>query len=154
MTQKSPDSRCARKSNVSLNAPLLLYDGQCGFCAAAVQFILRHEREHSLLFAALDSEAGTGIRDHHVEVIGIDSMIWVEPSDGSNSPKVLVRSAAALRIASYLGGPWRVAAVGWVVPRVARDAAYDLVARHRHRLIRRPQQCFLPTPSAMCRFIG
>jgi predicted DCC family thiol-disulfide oxidoreductase YuxK len=65
-------------------------------------------------------------------VAGVDSLVWVE-GDGSTE-RVLVRSDAAFAVARYLGGPWAVmAAVGGVIPRPIRDAAYDVVARNRKR---------------------
>jgi predicted DCC family thiol-disulfide oxidoreductase YuxK len=132
--------------------PLLLYDGACGFCAASVQFVLRHERHHRLRFAALESELGRAIRTRHPELAGVDSMIWVEHAGGGE--RVLTRSAAVLQVARYLGGPWRAAAIARLVPRRIRDAVYDLIARHRHRLVRDQQQCYLPPPAARSRFLA
>jgi predicted DCC family thiol-disulfide oxidoreductase YuxK len=130
----------------------LLYDGTCGFCAASVRFVLHHERRHELRFAALESDLGAAIRARHPEVTGVDSMIWVEPSPSGE--RVLTRSSAALRVARYIGGPWRALTLAYVVPRAIRDAVYDFVARHRHRLVRGPEQCYLPPPAARARFLA
>ena len=130
---------------------MLLYDGTCGFCAASVQFVLRHERNQSLRFAGLESELGRSIRARHPELATVDSMIWVEPRpDGE---RLLVRSAAALRTARYLGGPWRLAIVGYIVPRILRDALYDVIARHRHRFTRGGERCYIPSPAVRARFL-
>jgi predicted DCC family thiol-disulfide oxidoreductase YuxK len=131
---------------------LLLYDGDCGLCAASVQFILRHEREHTLRFAPLQSDVAAGIRTRHPELQDVDSMIWVEQSPGG-AERALVRSTAALRVARYLGGPWRLLALGHLLPRRLRDAVYDLVARHRHRLVGGGSQCFLPPAEVRARFL-
>ena len=131
----------------------MLYDGTCGLCAASVQFLLRHERDQSLRFAALQSNLGTSIRARHPELNGVDSMIWVEPAANGSGERVLVRSSAALRAARHLGGLWRVALLGYVVPRVVRDAVYDFIARHRHRLTRGGEQCYVPPPSIRARFL-
>lgn len=136
-----------------MNAPLLLYDGACGLCAASVQFILRHERRHVLTFAPLESGLGRSIRGRHPELATVDSMIWVEPDDRGERERVFVRSAAALRAARYLGGPWRLALLGYLVPRPLRDAAYDFIARHRHRLTRGSERCYLPPAAARARFL-
>ena len=116
-----------------------------------MQFVLRHERQHALHFAALDSDVGDAIRGRHAHLAGVDSMVWVEPTAAGE--RVLTRSAAALRVASYIGGPWRALALAAIVPRPIRDAVYDLVARHRHRLVREPEQCYLPPPAARARFL-
>jgi predicted DCC family thiol-disulfide oxidoreductase YuxK len=116
-----------------------------------VQFVLRHERHQSLRFAALESELGRSIRTRHPELAAVDSMIWVEPRpDGE---RVMVRSAAALRTARYLGGPWRLAVVGYIIPRMLRDALYDFIARHRHRFTRDAERCYLPPPAMRARFL-
>jgi predicted DCC family thiol-disulfide oxidoreductase YuxK len=136
----------------SNNAPLLLYDGTCGFCAASVQFVLRHERQHGLRFAALESDVGAAIRARHPALAGVDSMIWVEPT--ATGELVLTRSSAALRVSRYLGGPWRALALASLVPRPIRDAVYDLIARHRHRLVPGAAQCYLPPPAVRARFLA
>jgi predicted DCC family thiol-disulfide oxidoreductase YuxK len=118
-----------------------------------VQFVLRHEREHSLRFAPLESELGRAIRLRHPQVANIDSMIWVDAGHAGGE-RVLVRSAAGLRAAQYLGGPWRLAALARLIPRPIRDAVYDLIARHRHRIVAGDEQCYLPPPSVRARFLG
>jgi predicted DCC family thiol-disulfide oxidoreductase YuxK len=133
-------------------APLLLYDGTCGFCAATVQFILRHERQHVLRFAALESRTGRQIRARHPRVGTADSMIWVE-HPGDTNERVVDRSAAALRIARYLGGPWRLVLLAAVIPRLVRDPFYDFVARRRHQLVDEHVQCRVPSPEVRRRFV-
>jgi predicted DCC family thiol-disulfide oxidoreductase YuxK len=134
---------------------LLLFDGTCGFCAESVQFVLQREkRRHTLRFAALQSQPGADARERHPELEGIDSVIWVEPRGDGLGDHVYVRSAAVLRVLHYLGGVWTVAAwAAAIVPTFVRDAVYDFVARHRHRLIRRGKACLLPTPEQRERFV-
>lgn len=134
-------------------ASVLLYDGTCGVCAASVQFVLRHERRHSLQFAALDGEFGAALRRSHPELAGVDSMLWVEAGPDGATGEVLARSEAVLRVLRYLGGVWSLALLGAVVPRLIRDAAYDLFAKHRHRFVKPPDQCFMPTPDVRARFL-
>jgi predicted DCC family thiol-disulfide oxidoreductase YuxK len=138
-------------STTSARDAVLLYDGTCGFCAGSVQFVLRHERRRATLrFATLEGPLGEAARHTHPALAGVDSVVWLEPSTG----RVLVRSEAALAVAAYLGGPWRVlAALGRLVPRRLRDAAYDLVARNRYRIAGRVAACPIPTPAQRGRFI-
>jgi predicted DCC family thiol-disulfide oxidoreductase YuxK len=130
-------------------APILLYDGSCGFCSASVQLVLRHDRMGTLRFAALQSAFSERFLARHSELQGVDSMIWVDPA----KDRVLTRSAAALRVAAYLGGLWRLALVLWIVPRPIRDWGYDLVARHRHLLMGKAAQCLVPSPDVRHRFL-
>jgi predicted DCC family thiol-disulfide oxidoreductase YuxK len=132
---------------------LLLYDGRCGFCAASVGFMLRHERQHTLRFATLEGAIGSEIRRRHPELEAIDSMVWVDPPAGGHAEKVYVRSAAALRAARYLGGPWRLLAVGHLLPAGLRNGIYDWIARHRHSLSAGGPRCFVPSPDQASRFL-
>ena len=135
-------------------APILLYDGTCGLCARSVQFVLHHERRaKTLRFASLQGATGTALRRRHPELESVDSVIWYAPAESERAERVLVKSNAALVVLSYLGGGWRaLAMLGRVVPRVLRDAVYDLVARHRHKLAG-GDVCVLPTPEQCARFL-
>lgn len=115
--------------------------------------MLRHEKRHTLRFAPLESDLGRAIRTRHPEVGGVDSMIWVEGAGGPRE-RVLTRSAAALEVARYMGGAWRLVTIGRFVPRTLRDAAYDFIARHRHRIAKPADQCYLPPPDVRARFIA
>ncbi len=83
----------------------------------------------------------------------MDSMVWVEPDGAGGEGRVLVRSAAALRVARYLGGWWNLTLIGELLPRPVRDALYNLIARHRHRLLDTDPSCFLPEPEVRERFL-
>ena len=133
--------------------PVLLYDGTCGLCAESVQLVLRHDRRGNLRFAALDGPFGGEVRARHPELAGIDSMVWVDPVAGDRPERVLVRSEAALRVARYLGGPFQRARLAGLLPLRLRDAAYALIARHRHRLAPGGPRCLIPPPDVRERFL-
>jgi predicted DCC family thiol-disulfide oxidoreductase YuxK len=135
------------------NGTVLLYDGTCGFCAESVQLVLRHDRRGTLKFAALDSAFGEAVRSRHPELAHVDSVVWFEPADGEAGERVFTRSSAALRVARYLGGLWRLLLVTGVIPTVIRDALYDLVARHRHKLTSGDPHCLVPTAEQRARFL-
>jgi predicted DCC family thiol-disulfide oxidoreductase YuxK len=139
---------------MDLPAPaVLFYDGTCGFCAASVQLVLRHDRRRTLRFAPLQGALGARVRAAHPELASVDSIFWVERDESGGPERVLVRSDAALRVARYLGGWWRLGAVGRILPRPVRDGLYDLIARHRHRLVGAGPSCLIPTPDVRERFL-
>ena len=133
-----------------MTGPLLFYDGTCGFCARVVQFVLRHEtNRHDLRFAPLDGVRARDLRGRR-GIENVDSFIWSETT--ATSEVVLVRSDAALALASYLGGGWKMlGALARLLPRRLRDAAYDLVARHRHAL--GGAVCVVPSAEQRARFL-
>jgi predicted DCC family thiol-disulfide oxidoreductase YuxK len=135
------------------DGPVLLYDGLCGFCDGTVQFILEHDRHGTLRFATLQGEYARGVIARHPELQGVDSLVLVEPANDSTSERVSVRSAGALRLARYLGGPWHLARAVAIVPRFLRDWAYDGFARIRYRVFGRYDSCPIPSPEQRARFI-
>jgi predicted DCC family thiol-disulfide oxidoreductase YuxK len=138
---------------IGTSHPVLLYDGQCGFCNRSVQHILKHDRRKTMLFAALQSEYGKSIVTRHPELQGIDSLVFVEPLDFAYLEQVFVRSAAALRVARYLGGPWYLALAAYVIPRSIRDFLYDQFAKRRYRWFGKYDSCLLPAPEVRERFL-
>src|SRR6266403_4263047 len=69
-----------------------------------------------------------------------DSFAFVATGQG------YVKSEAVLRIARELPR-WRWTWVFHFIPRVVRDAIYDLVARNRYRWFGRRDTCILPNPN-------
>lgn len=132
--------------------PVLLYDGLCGFCNGAVQFVLKRDRRGTLRFAALQGDYARDVMARHPEIAGVDSLILVEPAT-TGDERVYVRSAGALRTARYLDGQWRLTQALVVIPRPVRDWAYDLFARWRYRLFGRYDSCPIPSPEQRARFI-
>ena len=135
----------------SVGAPVLLYDGVCGFCNKSVQLILAHDRKGSMRFAALQSDYGQAVVERHPELRGIDSVVFVERRPGGE--RIYVRSDAALKVAAYLGGFWKILLAARVLPRGLRDYFYDLFARNRYKLFGRYDACMLPPPEVRSRFL-
>jgi len=129
--------------------PVLLFDGDCGLCSATVRFILRHERRAWLRFAPLQSPFAERLLSERPRLRNLDSMLWLEPAQD----RVFAKSAAALRVADYLGGGWRLALLLSIVPRPLRDAGYDFIARHRHRMTAREARCIVPPRGKGYRFL-
>ncbi|HYP74737.1 MAG TPA: DCC1-like thiol-disulfide oxidoreductase family protein [Polyangiaceae bacterium] len=132
------------------DGPILLYDGNCGVCSQAVQWVLAHERSHSLRFAALESAVGSELRRSAGVPADVDSMLWTEWRDGRVHADI--RSSALLRVLDYIGGPWRWLTALRVVPAFLRDAGYRTLAKWRYRL--RAPSCLVPSAHERVRFLG
>jgi len=129
---------------------VLLYDGVCGFCNKSVHMILAHDKQGTLKFAPLQSHFGEEVTARH-HVKNIDSIVLVDNSSGTE--RVYVRSNAALKIASYLGGWWKLLEVFQIIPRPLRDFCYDLFAKYRYRFFGKYDSCLLPSPEVRSRFL-
>jgi len=124
---------------------VLLYDGVCGLCNHAVRFILTRDRCGEMKFAPLQGEFARLVVARHPGIAAVDSLVLVARGSG-NGERVWVRSDAALEIARYLGGGWRLTRIFRLVPRVLRDWVYDRVAGSRYRLF--GKHGFPPPPPA------
>ena len=133
--------------------PVLLYDGLCGFCDHAVQFVLARDRHARLRFAPLQGEFARGVLARHPELARVDSLILVERDAATGEERAFVRTDGALRVAHHLGGAWLLTALLRWVPRALRDLAYDGFARVRYRVFGRHDSCRLPAPAQRARFL-
>ena len=133
--------------------PVLLYDGICGFCNGAVQTVLRLDPHGDLRFAPLDSDFGRGVIERHPHLADVDSVVFVERPDEPDE-RVTTKSEAALRVADYLGGPWRAARVVRIVPAAVRDRLYDGLASVRYRIFGTHDTCPIPAPEVRARFVS
>lgn len=128
--------------------PILLFDGVCNLCNAAVQWVLKRDRSNVFRFAALQSETGrTLLQRAGLSADNFDTVVLVEDD------RVFTRSDAALEVARRLGGWWPALAVFKLVPRFIRDGVYNWVARHRYRWFGRREACMLPRPEWKERFL-
>ena len=127
---------------------VVIFDGVCNLCARCVKFILDHEADQTLRFAALQSPAGARL----MRELGFDpedARTFVLIADG----KPYVRSDAAIRVSRYFRGAWKLLGAVKIIPRPIRDWAYDSVARNRYRWFGRVDACRVPTPELRARFI-
>lgn len=134
-------------------APVLLYDGVCGVCNRSVRTILRFDPTGPLRFAALESVFAKTIIERHPEIGAVDSVVFVD-DPGGPSERVAVRSEAVLRVADYLGGPWRMFVAAHVIPAPLRDWLYDKFAAIRYRVGGKYDSCPLPAPEVRARFVA
>ena len=127
---------------------VVIFDGVCNLCARSVKFILDHEVAPVLRFTPLQSPAGV----RYLRELGFDpadAKTFVLIVDG----KAYVKSEAAIRLASYLRGAWKLIGAIRIIPRAIRDWMYDVVARNRYRWFGRVDACITPTADLRVRFV-
>lgn len=134
---------------------VLFYDGVCGLCDSAVQFLLARDHAGKILFAPLQSEFAVEVlRRHGRDPERLDSMILVR-AYGTPDECIVDKSRAALGAGRTLGGAWGfLARVGLFVPDFLRDPVYRLIARTRYRFFGKLDTCRLPTAETRARFLA
>jgi predicted DCC family thiol-disulfide oxidoreductase YuxK len=130
------------------DGPVVLFDGVCNFCAWSVRFIHAHD-DGALRFAPLQSAVGADLlAQHGMNPDYFDSLVYLG-ADG-----VYTKSDGAVRIARHLDQPYRLAWHLRVVPRVVRDAGYDLLARVRYDVFGKKEACMVPDAGLRERFLA
>lgn len=124
---------------------LLLYDGVCGLCNHSVNFILKQEKEHRLVFAPLQSKLA--------KELGIASTAEPESLVLVISGTLYTSSTAALLLVKYLNWKWQWLRVFWIVPKPFRDAAYGWIAKNRYKWFGKMDACPIPPKEVRNRFV-
>jgi predicted DCC family thiol-disulfide oxidoreductase YuxK len=129
--------------------PLIIFDGECGFCSRDIDFVLRHDKKNIFRFTPAQSELGTALMRHYgFRTDNYETSLLIE--NGVARP----RSDGVLRVLQLLGGIASVASLLRFVPRILRDGIYNFVARNRMKIAGRRQACRMPTQEERERFIG
>ncbi|MFC7186754.1 thiol-disulfide oxidoreductase DCC family protein [Halorubrum yunnanense] len=127
---------------------VILFDGVCNLCSGFVQFVLPRDTGGRYRFASLQSDVGQALLDEHdLPSDELDSVVLIE--DGES----YVKSAAVIRIATGLGGVYRLLAPFRYAPRSIRDRIYDFVAEHRYQWFGKKDQCMMPSGDVQSRFL-
>ena len=126
---------------------ILFFDGVCGLCNEAVDFVLMRDRHGIFQFAPLQGETARTLLSP-ADVQDLNSMIlWV----GGRSFR---KSSAVVRVLWQLGLGWRLMAILlWLIPLPLRNLAYSVVAANRYRMFGKKETCRLPTPDERTRFL-
>ncbi|MBD8026817.1 DUF393 domain-containing protein [Ureibacillus sp. Re31] len=125
---------------------IILFDGECHFCDATVQFIIKRDRQKHFKFASIQSEVGQTLMKKFRIPKSIDSVIYIEDSN------CYIKSTAVLRISRKLDGCWKGCYLFKVIPTPIRDWVYDVIAKNRHRFIKN-NHCIIPKRDDLDRFI-
>lgn len=127
---------------------VVLFDGVCKLCNGWAQFLIHHDRAHSVRLAAVQSPEGqallawAGLPLDHFDTMAVirDHQFWV-------------RSDAVFEVTALLPRRWRPIRLLRYVPRGLRDWAYDRIALNRYRLFGKYGICLLPHPDHERRFL-
>ena len=136
------------ETNTLLNKqPILLYDGDCGFCNKAILFFLKKEKNNKMYFASLQSEVGLLLKNHFELDSKIDSMILI------NDYSAHIKSCAALRLTLYMKGLWPLLIIFVVIPPFIRNYFYDYIAKKRKTLANSVIACEIINEKTKTRFL-
>ncbi|MBC7842908.1 MAG: DUF393 domain-containing protein [Gemmatimonadaceae bacterium] len=145
----------AAVSAASATAPILFFDGECGFCDRAIRFAMSRDTDGRLYAATLSGDTAKASLPPFASVLAdVDSTVLYMPATATRDASVQIHSDAALSVLRLLGGGWAVLGVlGHIVPRWIRDGAYKTFAKRRFQLFGRVDACQLWPPDWRARIL-
>ncbi len=130
------------------NQSYIFFDGVCNLCNGFVQFVITRDKQEKFKFSSLQSQAAEKmLKPFDFPLDELKTIILLQ--DG----KIYLRSRAVLRIASQLGGSWKLSALLYVFPSFLSDAVYNLVSKYRYKLFGKRDSCMIPSPELKSRLI-
>jgi predicted DCC family thiol-disulfide oxidoreductase YuxK len=128
--------------------PVILFDGVCNLCNAAVRFIIKEDKQNLFRFSSLQSTFGQSVLKKQYSAPQLfNSFILLEKD------RVYTRSTAALMVAKQLSGGWPLLYAFIIIPGFIRDAVYNVVANNRYKWFGKKDECWIPTPALQSKFI-
>ncbi|CAJ1955086.1 unnamed protein product [Sphenostylis stenocarpa] len=117
--------------------PIMLFDGVCNLCNGGVKFVRDNDRNKTIRYEALQSEAGKMLlRRSGRAPDDISSVVLVERD------RSYIKSEAVLKIMEYIDLPFpQLAILLQFVPLFIRDFVYDNVANNRYMIFGRSESC-------------
>lgn len=118
---------------------IVVFDGLCHVCSGGARFVMRHPANPPFEVIPMQSERGRALLFEHG--IDPDNATTFLVLDGG---KAMTESDASIHLISALGGIWRIAEAGRIVPKRARDWAYRVLARNRYNWFGKRNTCYMP----------
>lgn len=126
---------------------IVLFDGECNFCDASVQFIIKRDPKGYFQFAAQQSDIGLTLKRQYAVHDTLDSILVIDQHKVYNS------SDAALHISKHLNGLWSFLYMLRVIPKSIRDVVYKFIAKNRYAWFGKKDSCMIPSPEIRNRFL-
>lgn len=133
--------------HISKHMNIVLFDGICNLCNSTVSFLIKHDTNNNLHFAAQQTQSGKdimrqyGIEDNSTTVILI------------KGDEVFYKSDAIIEITKLITGWPNVFRFGSHLPNGFRNLVYDFIAKNRYRLFGKRSICSTPTQTNMKKFL-
>ena len=117
---------------------LFVFDGVCALCSGGARRVMQLDRAGRIAFTPAQGALGQALYRHYGLEMD-DTYLFVANGRGYSM------SSGYFAVAQELGGWWRLALAGRIVPRFIRDALYRMIARNRYRWFGKAEYCALLT---------
>ena len=126
---------------------IVLFDGVCNLCNSTILFLIKHDTNHNLHFAATQTESGKKLMRHYNILDEEKSVFFIKEGI------VFSKSNAVIEIAKQITGWPHIFKYGNLFPAFIRDGFYNLIAKNRYALMGTRNSCSIPSKDNMERFL-
>lgn len=125
---------------------IIFYDGECGLCNRSVQFVLKHERNSTILFSALQSNFTKDFFDKHQLPLPDFSTFYFYKGN-----QLYKKPTAVFNVVPYLKWYWQPLCVFSILPVKFTDSVYNFIAKRRKKIS--GTFCVIPSEENRKRFL-
>ena len=126
---------------------IVLFDGVCNLCNSTILFLIKHDANHNLHFAATQTESGKNLMRQYNILDEEKSVFFIKEGI------VFSKSNAVIEIAKQITGWPHIFKYGKLFPAFIRDGVYNLIAKNRYALMGTRDSCSIPSKDDMERFL-
>lgn len=129
-----------------LNAPIIFYDSNCGFCNFWVIWVLETDLNRTFLFAPLGGKKSKELLPITLNKTPFNTIVLYEQNN------YFTKSEAVLGIIKKLPNYWKLLYAFKIIPTFIRNGVYDLVSLNRERIAIN-HHCINPSAEEQTRFL-
>jgi len=105
---------------------ILLFDSGCKLCNTSIKFVTKGDKHQIIQQMALSSREGQKIIQDNPSLLHVNSIVFIKDQH------VFIESDAIIKIAQQLSFPYKLIAVGKLLPKKWRDRIYQWIAKNRY----------------------
>jgi predicted DCC family thiol-disulfide oxidoreductase YuxK len=105
---------------------ILLFDSGCKLCNTSIKFVTKGDKHQVIQQMALSSCEGQKIIQDNPSLLHVNSIVFIKDQH------VFIESDAIIKIAQQLSFPYKLIAVGKLLPKKWRDRIYKWIAKNRY----------------------
>ena len=131
-----------------MDKKIIFFDGVCNLCNRFIQFVIKYDKRKLFYFAPLQGRnSKIFLNEKDLKIDKIKTIFLFD------SGKIYNRSTAVLKIIKLFSNYWSLFYIFIIIPKFIRDLVYNILAKYRYKLFGKMDQCMIPHPSLMDRFL-
>jgi len=127
---------------------IVVFDGICNFCSAAVRFIVRRDHKVRFRFVPMQSDLGEKLLvNYNFDPTDVQTFLLIKNGVAFD------RTNAALEIVKAFPWFWQSLRILRLLPKPFRDWFYNLLAKYRYQWFGKKDRCMIPDADIRNRFL-